>query len=189
MLSKEQLRIKFFKHRKKEYYEVNYNFFKPIFKLLKSLFKEKKIFLSCYYPSSYEVNTLKLFKLISEKKNIQILLPKINSSGGMKFVKWKILNLLTVNKYGFLEPSINNKFFVPHVMIIPLLAFDIRNNRLGYGKGYYDKYLSKFLVKNKKKILTIGVAFSFQKYNKLPTSKFDVKLDYILTERGLKKTQ
>ena len=77
----------------------------------------------------------------------------------------------------------------PDLILVPLVAFDSKLNRIGYGKGYYDKYLSKFLVKNKKKILTIGVAFSFQKYNKLPTSKFDVKLDYILTERGLKKTQ
>ena len=50
MLSKEQLRIKFFKNRKKEYYEVNYNFFKPIFKLLKSLFKEKKFFYLVIIP-------------------------------------------------------------------------------------------------------------------------------------------
>ena len=69
-------------------------------------------------------------------------------------------------------------------MLIPLLAFDSQNNRLGYGKGFYDKYLSEIL-KNKKKITTIGIAFSFQKYDKLPVSKFDIKLDNILTEKGL----
>ena len=71
-------------------------------------------------------------------------------------------------------------------MLVPLLAFDSKNNRLGYGKGFYDKYLSIFL-KNKKMITTIGVAFLFQKYNKLPVSKLDIKLDYILTEKGLQK--
>ena len=71
-------------------------------------------------------------------------------------------------------------------MLIPLLAFDLQNNRLGYGKGFYDRYLGKFL-KNRKNITTIGVAFSFQKYNKLPVSRLDIKLDYILTEKGLRK--
>ena len=68
-------------------------------------------------------------------------------------------------------------------MLVPLLAFDNQKNRLGYGKGYYDRYLNKYLKKNKN-ILTIGVAFSFQKHNKLPTSNNDVKLNYVLTEKG-----
>ena len=71
-------------------------------------------------------------------------------------------------------------------MLIPLIAYDSMNYRLGYGKGFYDRFLNKFL-KKKKNIITIGIAFSFQKYNKLPVSKFDVKLDYILTEKGIIK--
>ena len=85
-----------------------------------------------------------------------------------------------------LEPCLRSKPLVPDFMAVPLLAFDSDNNRLGYGKGFYDKFLNKFL-KYKKKIITIGVAFSFQKYNKLPVSNLDVKLDYILTEKGIKK--
>ena len=85
-----------------------------------------------------------------------------------------------------LDPFIQTKSLIPDVMLVPLLAFDSQNNRLGYGKGFYDRYLSKFL-KNKKKTTTIGIAFSFQKYNKLPVLKSDIKLDYILTEKGLQK--
>ncbi len=70
--------------------------------------------------------------------------------------------------------------------LIPLLAFDRQNNRLGYGKGYYDKFLGKYLKKNIN-IITIGVAFSFHKYDKLPTTQLDIKLDYILTEKGITK--
>jgi 5-formyltetrahydrofolate cyclo-ligase len=84
-----------------------------------------------------------------------------------------------------LEPELDKKSLTPNVMLVPLLAFDKTKNRLGYGKGFYDRFLNKFL-KAKKKIITIGIAFSFQKYNKLPKSKFDVKLDYILTEKGMK---
>ena len=67
-----------------------------------------------------------------------------------------------------------------------MLVFDKENHRLGYGKGFYDKFLNKYLKLNKK-IITVGVAFSFQKYNNLPTDSLDVKLNYILTEKGIKK--
>ena len=69
-------------------------------------------------------------------------------------------------------------------MLVPLIAFDTTKNRLGYGKGFYDRFLNRFL-KQKKNITTIGIAFSFQRYKKLPKSKHDVKLDYILTEKGM----
>ena len=65
-----------------------------------------------------------------------------------------------------------------------MLAFDKNKNRLGYGKGYYDKYLFK-LSKINKKIISIGVAFSFQKHHKLPNNKKDFKLNYIINEKGI----
>ena len=89
---------------------------------------------------------------------------------------------MKVNKYGMLEPiksNINSKYYVGS-----LLAFDKNKYRLGYGKGFYDRYLNKYLKKFKN-ILTVGVAFSFQKYHKLPINNKDVKLDYILTEKGI----
>ena len=57
----------------------------------------------------------------------------------------------------------------------------MHNNRLGYGGGYYDRYIEK--IKKIKKILTIGLAFSFQKVKKIPINSYDMKLDFILTEK------
>ena len=82
--------------------------------------------------------------------------------------------------------SCGRKSVIPSIMLIPLLAFDKDKNRLGYGKGYYDKYLFKY-IKTHKNILTVGVAFSFQKYNKLPVNKKDFKLNFIITEKGIIK--
>ena len=73
---------------------------------------------------------------------------------------------------------------IPDIIIVPLLAFDKDKFRLGYGKGYYDRYLNKY-IKQYKDIMTVGVAFSFQKHNKLPINKNDVKMDFILTEKGI----
>lgn len=183
MPSKENLRKKFLKLRKKKYFEIKSSYFKPVVSLLKKKKIEGLKNISIYYPSNFEVNILKIFQ-INFFSNVEKLLPVVLKRNLMKFYKWKYKEILTINKFGVLEPSKNQKESIPDIMFLPLLAFDNLNNRLGYGKGYYDSYLNKYLKKNKN-IITIGVAFSFQKYHKLPASKLDVKLNYILTEKGL----
>ena len=103
----------------------------------------------------------------------------------MYFHEWKKNDVLLINRYGIPEP-VESKEIIPSLVLLPLLAYDKNKNRIGYGKGFYDKFLNKFL-KTRKKILTIGVAFSFQKHHKLPTNNLDFKLDYVLTEKGLIK--
>ena len=183
MQEKIEIRKKAQINRKKNYFEITSQFFNPLIQLLKK--KKKNNILSLYYPSNYEVNILSLFELI-KKNNIKTVLPVTKINNQMNFVRWEYLDPLKVNRFGMLEPSLRSETIVPNIMLIPLLAFDDNNNRLGYGKGFYDRFLNKFL-KVKKKITTIGIAFSFQKYNTLPTSNLDIKLDYILTEKGLIK--
>jgi len=186
MLDKQQLRNKYLKLRKKNYFEVRTKYFKPLLSFLHKYYKNRLTYLSIYYPSNHEVNTLKLCELTKTKKNIITLLPSIKFNNDMEFYKWNYLDILKINKYGIPEPAVVGRALLPNIALVPLLAFDKSHHRLGYGKGYYDKFLNKYLRLNKN-ILTIGVAFSFQKYNKLPSSNLDVKLNYILTEKGMKK--
>ncbi len=181
MLSKEKVRRKFILLRKKKYFSVEKNFFKPLIKLIN---RQKKKNLSLYYPSNYEVDTLKLFTILKDRSDISTALPVISGSRKMNFVKWKLSDPLEVNKYGFLEPVRKKATIYPDLFVIPLVAYDRYHNRLGYGKGYYDRFLEDYL-KKKRNIITIGLAFSFQKYKKIPTSNHDVKLNYILTEKGI----
>ena len=183
MQKKDRLRKKYYLIRKKKYFEINPSFFKPLLKLVKKKKKKKKIKLSIYYPTSCEVNVIKLLDIVKTKK-IKTILPVIKDNKSMSFYKWEKGDILLINKYGILEPVNLSKKTIPNVMLVPLLAFDKDKNRLGYGGGYYDRFLNKYLRYNKN-LLTIGIAFSFQRYNKLPTSKNDAKLDYILTEKGL----
>ena len=182
MLSKELLRKKYFKLRKKKYYPVKKNFFVPLIEILKKELKKQKLVIGIYYPILYEVNVLKTleFKIFNK---CTIALPKIKKDQ-IKFYEWNKTNIMEVNKYGILEPALTNNQVNPDIILIPLLAFDDKKNRLGYGKGYYDKFLGHFLKRNKD-ILTSGIAFSFQKYKKIPTTPNDIKLDYILTEKGI----
>ena len=180
MYQKNILRNKYINLRKKKYYEINKEFFSPLLSFIKSNFKKDDLKLALYYPTSFETNVLKLL----ENKymiNKNILLPVIEEENRMSFCPWKKNNVLLVNKFGILEP-IKTKFKIPNIILLPILAFDRNKYRLGYGKGFYDRYLNKYSkISN---ILTVGVAFSFQKHHKLPIDKNDVKLDYILTEKG-----
>ena len=141
MLDKKQLRKKYYEVRKKRYFKINDSFFKPLIRLLSNLFKKKLLYLSFYYPSNYEVNVLNLFKLVKKKTNTKVLLPVINSRDKLTFVQWNFLDILKVNKYGILEPAIKTRSFVPNVVLVPLLAFDKANYRLGYGLEFFGSYI------------------------------------------------
>ena len=181
--NKKRLRKKFFLIRKKKYFEIKSSYFNPLIELIKRKFNKKNINLSIYYPASFEVNILRLFEL-KFTKNIKLFLPAITGNNLMHFYRWENQGVLLVNKFGMLEPYKLNSHIIPDIILVPLLAYDNQKNRLGYGGGFYDRYLKKYLKKNKN-ILTIGIAFSFQNSSKLPSSNHDVKLNYILTEKGI----
>tara|TARA_B100000575_G_scaffold265194_1_gene241557 strand:+ start:726 stop:1277 length:552 start_codon:yes stop_codon:yes gene_type:complete len=182
MQQKAKLRKKYLKIRQEKYYNIKKIFFSPLLKLIRKKIKKKRIVIALYYPSNFELNVLKVLDLKYFLEQT-ILLPGVKKNNLMKFYPWKKNDVLTVNKFGMLEP-IKTKAKIPDVIMLPLLAFDKDKFRLGYGKGYYDRYLNKYIIQYKD-IITVGVAFSFQKHNKLPINKNDVKLDFILTEKGL----
>ena len=100
----------------------------------------------------------------------------------MDFFQWSTNDPLSINKYGIPEPT-SNKIVYPNILLVPLLAFDQDLNRVGYGGGFYDRYIDK--IKKNKKIITIGLAYPFQKVKKIPVNKYDSKLDYIVTNKGI----
>ena len=98
----------------------------------------------------------------------------------MNFFKWSFNDPLEINKYGIPEPISDNVLY-PDILLIPIAAFDKQLNRIGYGGGFYDRYIKK--IKEKKKIITIGLAYSFQRVKKVPVNKNDMKLDFIVTNK------
>ena len=181
--AKVYLRKKSFIIRKRKYSSTKKFNFNLIFKLIHRHFKKKKIIIAGYYPSNYEVDVLKFLDQ-ARKFNFKIVLPVLKSSSVMHFKKWIFRSPLYVNKFGMLEPKNSKDNIIPDLVLVPLLAFDNNLNRIGYGKGYYDRALKK-ISNIKKKSIFIGIAFSFQKAAKVPINKHDVKLDYIFTERGI----
>lgn len=132
----------------------------------------------CIYASSkFEVQTINLIEKYYQEKNI--FLPHDN----LFISRIYNLNELKMNKLGILQPLEINKSSLDNIdiFIVPGIAFDKTFNRLGYGKGYFDK-----LLKNIKKP-KIGLAFNFQLLDKIPFENHDVKMDYIITEEGVLK--
>ena len=134
-----------------------------------------------YYPTNYEIDDLEILNYFF-KRGSKISLPKIKKKSQMEFYKWFKNDPLLINKYGIPEPETTNRVY-PDILFVPLVAFDKKLNRLGYGGGFYDRYIQK--ISKIKKIVKVGLAFSFQKLKTIPINKYDKKLDMIITEKNI----
>jgi len=177
-VNKSKIRKKIFQIRKQNNFKnlsINFN---SIIKILK---KKKPIgkIIGGYYPYNYEVDIIQILKKF-EKKKYPISLPKIKKNSQMDFFEWSTKDPLLINNYGIPEPT-SNKVKYPDILLVPLVAYDENLNRVGYGGGFYDRYFEK--LKKIKKVTIIGLAYSFQKVEKIPTNDHDIKLDFIITEK------
>ena len=136
-----------------------------------------------YYPSNYEIDDLNILNFL-EKKKFKVSLPVIKKENQMNFYKWSSRDPLKINKFGIPEP-LSSKIIYPDILLIPLVAYDINFNRLGYGGGFYDRYIEK--IERVKKVTKIGLAFSFQKISSIPINQYDKRLDFIVTEKEILK--
>ena len=177
-MNKSEIRKKILKVRKQnnsKNLQVNFEYISKVLKNNKTITK----IVGGYYPYNYEIDAIKVLEKF-EKIGYEISLPKIKKNYQMDFFRWSIKDPLSINKYGIPEPT-SDKIIFPSILLVPLLAYDKNCNRVGYGGGFYDRYIKK--IKKKKKIITIGLAFSFQKIRQVPTNRYDMKLDYIATDR------
>ena len=172
------LRKKLFKDVKKVF---NQNLFDKLFG--KSIFKNTKV-ISSFISINSEINTTELNNYIV-KKNKTLCLPVI-----FKQDEHLIFRKFTNNEdmtHGFMkikEPINTNEILDPEILFVPCLAFDTFGFRLGYGGGYYDKTFN-YYKKNKKNFISVGYAFDDQKVYEVPKDKFDIKLDYVITEKNI----
>ena len=142
-------------------------------KVLKFLVPYQSIGIFVSFDS--EVNTHQIIKeLISLNKNVYT--SRFNKNE-LKFYPINDFNELKEGPLNILWPIESEEVLKNdlEVMIIPLLAFDDNNYRLGYGNGYYDKYLSDY------KGLKVGIAYHIQHVKKLPIEAHDIPLDLIIT--------
>ena len=175
-MNKSEIRKKILKIRKVNNHKNQKIDFKSLLKIIRKSKITGKV-IGGYYPYNYEIDAIEILKKL-EKFNYHLSLPKIRKNYQMDFFQWSTKDPLEINKFGIPEP-VSDVIKLPNILLIPLVAFDKNRNRIGYGGGFYDRYIKK--LKKKKKILTIGLAYSFQKVKKIPITKNDIQLDFILT--------
>ena len=177
-MNKFQIRKKILKIRKQKKIKKFFFSFDLILNILKKNGVLGKI-IGGYYPYNHEIDILQILEKFEQKKFV-ITLPKIKKNSQMNFYQWSTNNPLVINKLGIPEP-ISTTVKYPDVLLVPLVAFDKNLNRIGYGGGFYDRYINK--IRKRKKVLTIGFAYSFQKVKNIPTNNNDIKLDLIITNK------
>ena len=180
-MKKSQIRKKILKKRSNFNFKKKNFFYLNLVKFIKTLSKDKKIGL--YYPIGSEVSTIEIIQYLNKKK-YTVSLPVLEKNSKMSFYEWNEKSPLKINNFGIPEP-IKSKKITPSTLVIPIVAFDTKLNRLGYGGGFYDRFINK--LEKTKKILKIGLALSCQKIKKVPTNRFDKKMNYILTENKVYK--
>lgn len=128
--------------------------------------------------------------LAALEKNKTVLFPRCDKkTHTMKYHSVKSLDELQPDAYGILEPPENNPVYDAQnetggaVCFVPGLVYDRAGFRLGYGKGFYDRYLSAFSG------CTIGVVYSDYILPEVPRGRFDVSVDILLTEKGVRVTK
>ena len=141
-----------------------------------------------YYPIFNEISPLVFIEYFKVNK-ITTALPVVDcNSNSMVFKKWFKKEKLQKSHIGSYEPLRTNKTIFPQVIVVPMLMFDRKLNRLGYGAGYYDKLIStlkRHFDKKQKNFITIGLAYSEQETKSIPYESHDQKLDYIVTEKEI----
>ncbi len=140
--------------------------------------------LALYAPLKYEVDTGDLFKTASSTGK-QVLYPLV-CGGDLYFYPVSSIEQLEAGSFGILEPCQADNAEKPgniDLMVVPGVAFDTSGHRVGFGKGYYDRYLAGL---DRLPIL-VGFCHDFQLLENVPSERHDIRMDYVVTESRVLK--
>lgn len=181
-MSKRELRKYFKQIRQEMSAEQRKNIDNQIFQNVTETaeYKRAEIILA-YVSSEIEVNT---YKIIEYSKQIgkKICVPKCKpNSNDMDFYEINSMNDLEPGAFGILEPKSNCNEWNKRgnaCCIVPALSYDIRGYRLGFGKGFYDKFLKDF------KGVKLGICYENCMSKQLPDNEYDISVDLVVTDKS-----
>lgn len=133
----------------------------------------------CVYMSSFGEADTSFIISHSLEDGKKVCVPVSRADGTLKLSLYN--GKFKKGLYGIYEPAdpVFVDFSFPQLILIPGLAFDKRGNRLGFGKGYYDRFLSEASG------IKVGLCYAFQLADKIPSEPHDIKMDMIITENGI----
>lgn len=151
---------------------------------LESELYKKAETLLLYYPAGSEVSTEKIFRQAMSDSKRTAFPVCIDTDGYMEFFYVNSENDLVEDMYGIKAPERKCEKFVGAdnvLCLVPGLSFDKRGYRIGYGKGYYDRFLEGFSG------ISVGLCFEAMLEELLPTEVYDKKADYLITDKKIYK--
>ncbi len=142
-----------------------------------------------YWPLSEEVDCRPLLFHLHEQNHICALPCIEDPLKPLLFRKWASSDSLDLSTtfsstLRLMQPSAQKDIVLPDIVFVPLLGFDAQGNRVGYGGGFYDATLE--VLRAKKKVIAIGLGYTCQEIPSCFPEPHDEKLDYILTEQGIR---
>jgi 5-formyltetrahydrofolate cyclo-ligase len=136
---------------------------------------------SGFMPLKSEINPLPLMQKLAEQ-GARLALPAIAGRGKPLIMRaWQFGAPLDRGQWGIREPKPDAAEVEPDILLVPLLAFDRKGFRIGYGAGYYDMTIHR--LRARKSVTAVGIAYAAQEVAKIPTTERDERLDLVLTER------
>tara|TARA_B100001057_G_scaffold456828_1_gene504601 strand:+ start:141 stop:743 length:603 start_codon:yes stop_codon:yes gene_type:complete len=136
-----------------------------------------------YWPVRNEIDILPLLSALQDK-GVRLCLPITGAAGTpLSFYHWAFGTALDTGQFGIKQPFPDAEQLFPDVICVPLLAFDSKCQRLGYGGGYYDRTLAGLRRKGHK-VAAVGLAYAGQHVDSLVTGPYDEQLETVLTPEG-----
>jgi 5-formyltetrahydrofolate cyclo-ligase len=136
---------------------------------------------SGFSPLKNEISPLPLLRRLADT-GASLALPVVIGRGQPLVMRaWSFGVPLASGVWGIREPPADAPELNPDILIVPLLAFDRRGHRIGYGAGYYDMTIAR--LRAMKPVTAIGIAFGSQEIAAVPATPRDARLDLVLTER------
>jgi 5-formyltetrahydrofolate cyclo-ligase len=139
-----------------------------------------------YYPREDELN-VRLLNFFLQDEGIVIAYPRVDELEGLTFHTVDFVKDLVKGPFGVMEAPESAPVVLPDLFLVPLLAFDARCHRLGYGKGHFDRTLQK--ARQTRNSLAIGVAYDMQRIDEMPNEPLDEQLDFVVTEAQIYKVE
>ena len=136
---------------------------------------------SGFMPMKSEINPIPLMRKLADA-GATLALPVVAGKGKPLIMRaWSLGEPLASGVWGIREPKPEAPEVFPDILIVPLLAFDRRGHRIGYGAGYFDMTIAA--LRARKPVVAAGIAFAAQEIAEVPTTPRDARLDLVLTER------
>jgi 5-formyltetrahydrofolate cyclo-ligase len=136
---------------------------------------------SGFFPYKSEIDTRPLLGQLAGEGWTTALPIVIANGEPLIFRRWYPGQPTTPGMWDIPQPTEDSPLIEPDVLLVPMLAFDRKGYRLGYGGGFYDRTLA--LLRSKKSVAAIGVAYAGQEVDSVPRDAHDQPLDFIMTEK------